>query len=562
MAKLSKRIAARVGTADKDAPAKGSDHIAVDELVTLLAQPAELAILDVRELGVHVEAGHILLSAPLPLSLLEIRIASLVPRLSTRIVVYDGGSENLAERAVERLRAVGYSDVSALKGGVAAWRAAGLETYTGIHVLSKAFGEFVEHNYGTPRISARDLKAKIDAGEDLIVLDGRTVAEFEDFSIPGAYACPNAELPYRAPGLIPSPDTLVVVNCAGRTRSIIGAQALLNAGIPNKVVSLENGTMAWLFEGFELDSGRANLAPTPTAGALVKAREVAERLRRRFGVQTIDRAGLAALERDGASRTLYRLDVRTREEFEAGHLPGSLWAEGGQLVQATDQWIAIRNARIVLIDDDVGARAAITASWLIQIGWPEVYVHAIDPADEALESGPLPPVAVGLPEPQPTISANELKDLVDTGKVVLLDFSNSATYLAGHLPGARFAIRARLAEGLTRLPSEGPVVVTAEDPALALLAAADVRALTSRPVKLFVGGTAAWLAAGFQAEIRPINLHDAPEDSWASPYRSEDRFAAFRRYLDWEIGLIDQLARDKTVSFKPFDLARLRQAIP
>ncbi|MGZ5908466.1 MAG: rhodanese-like domain-containing protein, partial [Reyranella sp.] len=341
----------------------GPPHrIEVAELVALLEQPSELAVLDVRELGVHVEAGHILLSAPLPLSLIELRIASLVPRRSTRVVVYDGGGEGLAERAAARLHALGYSEVSVLTGGVAAWRAAGLEAYTGVHVLSKAFGEFVEHAYGTPRLSARDLKARIDAGEDLVVLDGRTVAEFEDFSIPGAYACPNAELPYRAPALIRSPETLVVVNCAGRTRSIIGAQALLNAGLPNKVVALENGTMAWLFEGFELDSGKVNLAPKPIAAGLAKARAASERLRRHFGIRTTDRAGLAALEREEQTRTLYRLDVRTREEYEAGHLPGSLWAEGGQLVQATDQWIATRHARVVLVDDEIGARAAITAS--------------------------------------------------------------------------------------------------------------------------------------------------------------------------------------------------------
>lgn len=538
-----------------DVAAQPLHWIDVTELVALLAEPSELAVFDVRELGVHVEAGHILLSTPLPLSRIELRIASLVPRRNTRIVVYDGGDEGLAERAAARLLALGYSDVSTLKGGVAAWRAAGLETYTGIHVLSKAFGEFVEHAYGVPRLSAKDLKAKIDAGEDLVVLDGRTLSEFEDFSIPGAYACPNAELPYRAPGLIPSAETLVVVNCAGRTRSIIGAQALLNAGLPNKVVALENGTMAWLFEGFELASGKHNLAPEPSARGLVAARASAERLRQRFGIRTIDRAGLAALGRDDATYSLYRLDVRTRPEYEAGHLPGSLWAEGGQLVQATDQWIATRHARIVLIDDEVGARAAITASWLLQLGWSDVQVYALDPQTEALEVGPERPLVVGLPAPQPTIAASDLKSLLESGKAALLDVSNSQTYVAGHVPGARFAIRARLGDGLSRLPAEGPVVVMADNSALALLAAADLRSLTSRPVKVFAGGLAAWRAAGFETETGATNLHDPAEDFWVSPYRDQDRFAAFRRYLDWEIALIDQIARDRTVAFKVFEAA-------
>ena len=539
----------------KSVAAQAPHPIDVPELVALLAEASELAVLDVRELGIHVETGHILLSTPLPLSRIELRIASLVPRQTTKLVVYDGGGEGLAERAAARLLTLGYSDVSILNGGVAAWRAAGLEVYTGIHVLSKAFGEFVEHSYGTPSLSAKDLKAKIDAGEDLVVLDGRTLSEFEDFSIPGAYACPNAELPYRAPDLIPSAETLVVVNCAGRTRSIIGAQALLNGGLPNKVVALENGTMAWLFEGFDLASGTLNLAPEPSATGLATARAGAERLRRRFGIRTIDRAGLAALERDDVNRSLYRLDVRTRQEYEAGHLAGSLWAEGGQLVQATDQWIATRHARIVLIDDEIGARAAITASWLLQLGWSDVQVYALDPQTEALETGPERPLVVGLPAPQPTISASDLKSLLESGKAVLLDVSNSQTYVAGHVPGARFAIRARLGDGLSRLPVEGPVVVTADNSALALLAAADLRSLTPRPVTVRAGGLTAWRAAGFEIETGATNLHDPAEDFWVSPYRDQDRFAAFRRYLDWEIALIDQIARDRTISFKVFEAA-------
>ena len=541
--------------------AAGTVWIEVVDLVSLLQQPAELAVLDVRELGVHVEAGHILLSAPLPLSRIESRIASLVPRRSTKVVVYDGGREGLAERAAARLRTLGYSDVSALKGGVEAWNAAGQETYTGIHVLSKAFGEFVEHAYGTPRISARDLKAKIDAGEDLVVLDGRTVVEFEEFSIPGAYACPNAELPYRAPDLIRSPETLVVVNCAGRTRSIIGAQALLDAGIPNKVVSLENGTMAWLFEGFALQGGTRNPAPKPTSAGLAKARASAERLRHRFGIRTLDRAGLVTFEHEEQSRTLYRLDVRTREEYEAGHLAGSLWAEGGQLVQGTDQWIATRHARVILIDDEVGARAAITAAWLIQLGWTDVHVHVLDTGSGDIETGPEKPVVVGLPPPQQAISAGELKGLLDGGKAVLLDVADSRAYVAGHIPGAHFAIRARLAAGLPRLPPDGPIVVTADDPAQALFAAADIGASTTRSVRVLVGGTAGWRAAGLPIETGATRLHDAPEDYWVSPYRSEDRFAAFRQYLDWEIGLIDQLARDRTISFSVFDRGRPDEAL-
>ncbi len=526
-------------------------NVTAEELVDLLARPDELAVLDVRELGVHDSAGHILLSVPLPLSRLELRIAQLVPRRGAKIVVYDGGEEGLAARAAQKLAQLGYGDVSVLTDGVAGWRRAGLEVYTGVNVFSKAFGEFVEHAYGTPRLAARTVKEKIDAGEDIVVLDGRTLQEFDNFSIPGAYACPNAELPYRAHDLIPSPDTLVVVNCAGRTRSIIGAQALINAGLPNPVVALENGTMAWLFEGYELNSGTKNAAPKPSAAGLAKARESVERLRQRFGIRSIDHDGLLRFRAEQQTRSLFQLDVRTREEYEAGHLPGSSWAEGGQLVQATDQWIGARGGRVVLVDDTDGARAAITASWLIQLGFNDVFVYAIDPATEVLELGPEAPRVAGQIAASESIAPQALQQRLAQG-AMLIDVSDSTTYAAGHIPGAQFVIRSRLPQTLGRLPGAASLIVTAEHPVLALLAAADLRALTEREVLVVDGGNPAWRKAGLPVETGETHLLDAPEDVWRSPYHQADRFAAFKRYLDWEIDLVNQIKRDKTVSFQRF----------
>ena len=523
--------------------------ITADTLVALLAQQEEHAVLDVREIGVHDAAGHILHSVPVPLSQLETRIVRLVPRRATPVVVYDGGDgEKLAARAAVRLQTLGYRDVSVLGNGVAGWRAAGLEAYNGVHVLSKAFGELVEHEYGTPHLSARELKQKLDAGEDVVVLDGRTLGEFEDFSIPGAFACPNAELPYRAHGLIASPDTLVVVNCAGRTRSIIGAQALINAGLENKVMALENGTMAWLEEGFPLASGIANPAPAPSARSLEKAGKSAQHLRERFGLRVADRATLDALVAEAAAHAVYLLDVRTRAEFEAGHLPGSVWAEGGQLVQATDGWIGTRNARTVLIDDADGVRAAITGSWLMQLGI-DVCLYALDAASDTLELGAGSPLVACRVPAVPTITVEALRAL--DGRATVLDVSDSLAYAAGHVPGALFAIRARFADGLHRLPNDGLLVVTGLDPALTAFAAADLAELTQREVRLLEGGLAAWRAAGLPVETDGGTLHDAAEDVWPSPYRQPDRMAAFRRYLDWEIGLVEQVARDRTVSFRP-----------
>ena len=346
-----------------------------------LADGGEMAFIDVREEGPHAD-GHPLLAINLPYSRLELDILRLVPRKSTRVVLVDG-NDGVAARAASRLTHLGYTDVRVLTGGVAAWSAAGYPLFPSNNVPSKAFAEIVEIDSHTPHITAAELAGLQAAGKNLKILDSRTVEEFNRFHVPGAQTCPGAELVYRFADLVPDPETLVVVSCAGRTRSIIGAQSLINAGVPNKVVSLQGGTQGWRLAGLELERNtRQSVAPVSAAGAAASAKHAAA-VAERYGVKRIDHATLANWQRE-AARTTYLLDVRTPDEFAAGHLPGSVSAQGGQLVQAIDRWAATRGARIVLIDDN-GTRAVMTAHWLKQMGWDvSVLDHALDGA--ALES--------------------------------------------------------------------------------------------------------------------------------------------------------------------------------
>lgn len=534
--------------------AEHASFIQAAELAEALRQAGEIAVVDVRELARHVDDGHLIHSAPLPLSVLEIRAPGIIPRKTTPVVVYDADGGALSALAARRLWALGYTDVRVLSGGVDGWRADGREVYTGLHVLSKAFGEFVEHTYGTPHIPPEDLKALLDDGSDVVLLDGRSLEEFHKFSIPGAHACPNAELPYRVHDLVSSDQTLVVVSCAGRTRSIIGAQALINTGLRNRVVALENGAMAWFKAGYPIKNQHSNPAPEPSDAGRDKARRAAQALRERFAIADIDAAGLQAL-RDDATRSLYVLDVRTAAEFEAGHLRGSLWAEGGQLVQATDKWIATRHARIVLVDNGDGVRSAITASWLIQLGWREVYTYALHAARETLQPGAvLPPAAPGATDAA-GISVQNLRAGLDADSIALFDFSPSPTYRSGHIPGARFALRSRIDARLGEALGGRGIAVVAADLALAALAAADIRAQTGREVFIVKGGTKAWQDADLPlSDESHADWHDAPDDVWLSPYFRADRIGAFDTYIAWETGLIDQIGRDPSVSFQAFHL--------
>ena len=517
----------------------------------MLHDGAEIAVLDVREEGVFAKR-HLLLAASVSLSQLEMRVPLLVPRRSARIVICDGG-EGLAQRAADKLAHHGYRAVMVLAGGVAAWAALGYEIYSGINVPSKAFGEFVEQRDNTPRMAAQEVKARLDAGEKVVILDSRPLAEYRKMSIPGGIDCPGAELVYRVHDIVRTPDALIVVNCAGRTRSIIGAQSLINAGIPNRVVALKDGTMGWHLAGFELAREQNLLTPQPTQPGLAQAQQDAARVARRFGVRTIDVATVAKFAQEMERRTLYLFDVRSPEEYAAGHLHSTVNAPGGQLVQTTDAFAATRNARIVLIDDN-GVRAAMTASWLIQMGWQDVYV-----VKDALKSGPL---YQGLPAPEVLgleqvrcdyLTAHDLRLELDSGNATVIDFETSLRYPDGHIPGAWLAIRANLEHNLERIPRTKLLALTSPDGIIARLAAPETARLTQAPVKVLQGGTAAWRAAGLPLETGMTHLADTTEDVWYRPYdRTANVEEAMQDYLNWEVNLVQQIARDDDVSFRSF----------
>ncbi len=367
-----------------------TDMIDAASLHRRLAGEGEIAPLDVRE-DADFAAGHLLLARNVPVGRIELVMDALVPRRDVPIVLMDAGGGE-ARRAVQPLEGLGYIDVAILDGGIDAWKAAGYQLYSGTNVPSKAFGELVEHRHHTPSISAEELQALKDKGTDLVILDSRPFVEYQRMSIPDGIDCPGAELPYRLHDIAPDPSTLVVVNCAGRTRSIIGAQSLINAGIPNKVVALRNGTMGWQLAGFKVAQGAERRAPEPTPAGLAKAKQAAARNAEKYGVRTIDRAGLATFQAE-ADRTTYLLDVRNPEEFQAGHMPGSVSAAGGQLVQATDRYVGTVNARLVLIDD-TGVRAQMTGAWLRQMGWRDVFVLT-GGLEGPLETGPGRGAALG-----------------------------------------------------------------------------------------------------------------------------------------------------------------------
>ncbi|MER1967708.1 rhodanese-like domain-containing protein [Castellaniella sp. GW247-6E4] len=513
----------------------------------LLNSETELAVLDVREAG-EFGWGHLLFAIPLPYSRLEVELDRLVPHRATRLVFCDDGVSGVAQRAAQRAAMLGYEQVHVLGGGTAAWRSAGYPLFAGVHVPSKTFGELVEEVCHTPRISAQDLHARQARGEHVIVVDGRPFAEYSKMNIPGSVCCPNGELAYRISAIAPDESIPIVVNCAGRTRSIIGAQTLIDIGLRNPVYALENGTQGWALAGYDLEYGGTRRYPAqPPVSALVERAASVAALAQRRGVRALDVSEACRWLAD-TDRTTYWLDIRTPEEFSADAAPGAQSAPGGQLIQATDQWLAVRGARVLLADHD-GIRAPVVAQWLRRLGWDAHTVRvsegfALKPRDRECD------IASSMPLPIP-VEPGRLDDWRRTGECLLVDIRSSMDFRKGHIPGSIWSIRSRLAEDVPDSPRR--VVLISDDLVMIRMAALELVQRRGQDIHYLEGGCRGWLDAGGRPEASPA----VPTDDDAIDYlffvhdRHDGNLDAARQYLAWEQGLVAMLDPAERARFNP-----------
>ena len=348
----------------------------------------EIALLDVRHEATFA-TGHPLFAANMAAGRIELEAKARLPRKDVPIVLYDDG-EGLVGVAADRLKALGYSNVRQLDGRLQGWKQAGFELFQDVNSYAKAFGELVEHRRHTPSLAAEEVSALIAGGANIQILDVRRFDEYATMNIPGSISVPGAELVLRAGRAAPDSETTIIVNCAGRTRSIIGTQSLINAGVTNKVRALRNGTIGWTLAKQNLDHGSSERGEI---GAIAAGEANARDVAYRAGVRHIGLAEMAALQAQ-ADRTLYRFDVRSEEEYTAGHLAGFRHYPGGQLVQEIDMAAPVRGARIVL-SDNLRVRADMTASWLAQMGWEVLVLEG--GYDGKLEIGP--PLVIPKPDP-------------------------------------------------------------------------------------------------------------------------------------------------------------------
>jgi len=500
--------------------------IAPAALKSLLGGKEPFALIDVREAGEY-NSSHIPGASLLARRQLELQVPPAVPFKGTPIVVCDDDGRR-ARLAAGTLEGMGYRQVSVLDGGINRWVTDGFETEWGMNVPSKDFGEKVEVVHHVPEVECKDLAARIQKGEKFVILDSRTPEEFRRFCIPGGRSVPGGELALRITDIAKDldKDTTIIVNCAGRTRSIIGARVLQRMGIA-KVYGLKNGTAGWVLAGHQLETGADRVQlPEPSAAGVAAAEAYAAKLAAEDGVRYLDIPGLKSVMARRDQATIYLIDVRTAEEYAAGHIPGFRWFPGGQAVQRSDDVAVVKNCQIVFVCDGK-ARATLIASWYRQMGF----------RGGALERGLTEEVPAGYPEARAKVKAIAPRDLQTSPPATVIFVDTSQDFARGHVPGARWAPRGWLELWIGDIaPSKTPsIAVTCADGRGSALAAATLGELGYQNVSILEGGMAAWQKAGLPVEKGLAGVMAPPND--VVPAGPDRNFADMQNYLRWEEAL-------------------------
>lgn len=495
-------------------------------------------MLDVREMAAHGD-GHPLFAAPCPYSRLEPAAAALLPRRSVPVILVDDG-DGLSEKAARRLAALEFSDVRVLDGGTAAWVAAGYRLFSGVNVPSKTLGELVEHALQPRTIKAHELKAWMDEGRAFRLFDVRPPSEYSRMTLPGAENAPNGELAHRFGALVADETTPVVLTCAGRTRGLIGATGLQLAGIGNPIYALEDGTQGWTLAGFDLLRGQ-NARRLPAADRKAShARFLA--LAAADGISRVSAADVEAMVTD-PSRTTHVFDLRTKEERAADPLPGAKGVSGVQLVQATDHYVAVRRARLVLVDD-TGLRAGLAAVFLSRMGF-DVHVLSLD---SELGARPSLSESGAWSRPSlPPISADAAVDLISEGSATLIDLRPSSDHARWRPEGSIWSMRPRLANDL---PADiKKALLFSDEPDHAAIASLDLAEMGVTPSFVDANG---WRASSNRIDetVLPLTRDRAPDMVWFTHGRHDGDREASLRYLAWEKNLIAELDPQERAEFR------------
>ena len=507
-----------------------------------ISDKEEVAFIDVREIGQHTN-GHPFFSISIPYSLFEFNIKILVPNKQTRVILIDNNN-GISDLVYNIAHQMGYSNISIIEGGVEEWVSAGYKLFDGINVPSKSFGELIEKYFHTPSITAKELAQKQKNNENYIVIDGRPFLEYNKMSIPKSICCPNAELFFRVSSYIKDINTEIIINCAGRTRSIIGAQTLIDFGIKNKVKALENGTQGWFLSELSLEHNKNKyLEVLPNDLEIQQLQNKVLKLTNDLNIDLINLKKAQQLIIDKKKST-FIFDVTTSKTISTK--PGTIMnVPGGQLIQATDKYIGVWKATVILVDDGDLIRAGTTSFWLKKMGY-EVYI-----LKEGLLKAQTLKFTKEIDHKLIDLDFINLEDLVKIKKQILYDIRSSKDFCKMRIKNSIWLNRAHLYRKKTK--TDDPIIIITDNLEKASLIVQDLKQKDKGAIiKVYKWNQNEITSypSVIDVTIETLSEQNNIDFNFHTHMRHDGNKEHAKQYLEWEINLVSKMDKQELSFFK------------
>ena len=322
----------------------------------LYEKAVPFCLIDCRERRDYVH-GHWFGSNNIPLSILPIRLPFLCSDQDFPIYFLDWGdaASVVALRLIEKL---GYQNVTPQKTTQPTEPVVGY--VQGEYVWSKAFGEIVAHQSDILEVTPQQYMTDYQHAQ---LVDVRPAGEYNRFTLPSSVNLPNSLLLANMEQLGHNAD-MVLLHCAGRTRSIIGAHTIKAAGYRGDFGIFRGGTQAWEIDGFTREHG-ANR----TIGENIESAESVANFLKQWQIPStqIQPTEISAFIETKSDHLMFDVSDDTANGVLVGE--NIIKVSGTNLVQQTDRSIARYHLPILLIDNASGSRAAFAAYWLSRMGF-------------------------------------------------------------------------------------------------------------------------------------------------------------------------------------------------
>jgi len=318
-----------------------------------------VAFLDVRTRKAYVQE-FAFGAVNCPLDRFSLMIADLVPDRSTLIIMIGANKKAISNTNLILLKKK-YSNVHYIKGDYQAWKKAKLPMWAGEFTLSKAFGEWIEATGKVNNIFPNKLnRMHQQPDSQLLQIDARPKIEYEKFTLPYSKHCSGGELPAYLQKT--SSKKTIIVHCAGRTRSIIAYQTLLDFNISQKKYVLNGGTQNWVLNGLErayqqksdIQKHKVNITQDKTLAKTI-----------------IQKFKLPSVARIKNIKGVHGFVIQS-EIINNQKIPYWKNVNATTLVQNTDKFIASTSTPIYIYSD-IPTSAVFSVLWLTRMGYHAIW---------------------------------------------------------------------------------------------------------------------------------------------------------------------------------------------